>query len=242
VQIQKDLPAGSGTGYRLLAGNDVQGARLEAGYALQTDVGNASVEVGQVGRSTAYRLTASGGVGLVEGHGFLSRRLSESFGLAQVPGYPGIGVYVNQQLVGRTDAQGLAVVPRLLPYQRNALTIESTELPLDADIRSTQVEASPYFRSGLLFKFDVQRTRSALVTIELEGGSPLPVGAVVRLGEGTEEFPVAQRGEVYITGVAATNRIQALWKGQTCTMDFELPTADTPIQHAGPLRCAGVKP
>ncbi len=241
LQVQRSLPAGSGVGYRLLAGAG-DSDRREAGVSLQNEVGTYTLEAGQSRSQTAFRGSASGGVAFLGGSAFLSRRITDSFAVAQVSDYPDVRIYADNQLVARTGADGSALVPRLRPYQKNPVRIEQADLPLDAQIDAVQLDAVPYFRSGLLLQFPVKRSRGALLTVVLENGEPLPVGAVAQIVGENEEFPAGLRGEVYLTGLAASNRLRATWNGQSC--EFALPFPDTtePLPHLGTYTCTGVKP
>jgi len=241
LQLQQNLPPGSGFGYRLLAGNGASGERKEAGLSLQTDTGAYTLDAGETLSTTSYRLSAGGGVALVEGRTMLSRRIGDAFAIVEVPEYADVGVYVSNQVVARTDKQGVALVPRLLPYQNNPVRVDPTELPLDAQIDATQVNAVPYFRSGLVLKFPVKHSAGALLVLALDDGAPMPLGTVVTLTGEKEEFPVAERGEVYVTGLAAVNRLQATWRGQTCAFSVEVPPDAGPVPRLGPFKCSGVK-
>lgn len=241
-QVQQNLPPGSGTGYRVLAGLGAAGAREEVGFAWQTETGTYGVEAGRADHRTGIRGSATGGVAVVDGRPFLARALTDSFGVAHVPGFANVGVYLNNQIVARTDAQGYAMVPRLLPYQPNAVRIDTGDLPLDAQIDAVQIDAVPYYRSGLLLKFPIQRANGALLTIVLEDGTPLPVGSVVNVAGAAEQFPVAQRGEAYVTGLTGKNRLRATWNDQTCEFSVELDQGHGPLPRIGPIRCEGVKP
>jgi outer membrane usher protein len=207
---------------------------------VQTGFGTFTADAGQTDRISAYRLGAIGGAGVVDGHLFLSRRLSDSFGLAEVKDFANAGIYVNNQMVGRTDAEGFAVLPRLLPYQPNVVSVDANALPLDMQIGATELNAIPYLRSGILVRLPIQRVTGALIVLSLDDGAPMPVGARVRIVGSEVEFPVAQRGEVYVTGLARHNRLQALWDKQQCEFDLELPKGAGPVPRIGPIRCKGV--
>jgi outer membrane usher protein len=88
-------------------------------------------------------MTASGGIGAVRDHVFASRRLTQSFATVQVGDHAGVGVYADNQLVGVTDASGRAVVPRLRPFDRNAIRIDADDLPLDAQISGAEQIVRP---------------------------------------------------------------------------------------------------
>jgi len=249
LQVQKSLPVGSGLGYRLVTGAG-DSDRREAGVSLQNNVGTYNLEASQSQGQTGFRGSASGGVAFLGGSAFLSRRITDSFAVVQVPDYPGVRIYADNQLVARTGADGSALLPRLRPYQQNPVRIEQTDLPLDAQIDAVQLDAVPYFRSGLLLKFPVKRSRGALLTVVLESGQPLPSGALAQIvgervgdkvGE-NEEFPAGLRGELYLTGLAASNRLRITWRGQSCEFALPFPESTEPLPHLGTYICTGVKP
>ncbi len=242
VQVQRNLPPGPGTGYRLLAGLGSQSDREEVGFSLQTHAGTYVVEAGRADHRTGLRASATGGIALVDGRPFPARSLTESFAVAQVPGYSDVGIYLNNQIVARTDKQGYAMVPRLLPYQLNAVRIDVGDLPLDAQIEATQIDAVPFYRSGLLLRFPVQPSNGALLVIVLDDGTPLPPGSVVIIVGRDEPFPVAQRGEAYVTGLADKNRLRARWKDQSCEFDVAMGPQLGPLPRIGPITCNGVRP
>ena len=98
----------------------------------------------------------------------------------------------------------------------------------------------PYYRSGLLVRFDVKRSASALLELRLDDGDPMPLGAVVTLEGAAAEFPVAERGEVFVTGLSASNRLRATWRGGSCDFAFDLPADAGPQPRIGPIRCSGL--
>lgn len=241
LQLQRNLPPGSGFGYRLLSENGRNG-RKEAALSLQNDMGTYQVEATRVNQLNGQRLSASGGVAFLGGGLHLSRRLDDSFAVVKVGDYPDVPVYADNQLVAHTDSTGEALVPALRAYQRNHLRIDQNALPLDAEIGTLQLGITPRRRSGSLVEFPVRATRGALLRIILEDGSPLPAGAVVTTAGADEQFPVGRRGEAYVTGLARHNELQAWWKGRHCTLQVSLPPDAGPVPKLGPFVCHGVTP
>jgi len=245
LAVSLGMPAGSGFGYRLVAGAGDSDHR-KAEVSAQNEVGTYTLGASQVSGQTAFRGSARGAVAFLGGSAFLSRHITDSFAVVQVPGYSGVGVYADNQLVARTDANGSALLPRLRPYQKNTVRIEQADLPLDAQIDAVQLDAVPNFRSGLLLKFPVKRSRGALLTVVLENGDPLPAGAQAQIiGDNVEQnevFPTGLRGEVYLTGLAVSNRLRVTWRDQSC--EFMLPFSEStdPLPHLGTYICTGVEP
>ncbi|WP_443628744.1 fimbria/pilus outer membrane usher protein [Candidatus Njordibacter sp. Uisw_002] len=245
LAVSHSMPAGSGVGYHLVAGAGDSDYR-QAEVSAQNEVGTYTLGASQISGQTAFRGSAGGAVAFLGGSAFLSRRITNSFAVVQVPGYSGVGVYADNQLVARTDANGSALLPRLRPYQKNTVRIEQADLPLDAQIDAVQLDAVPYFRSGLLLKFPVKRSRGALFTVVLDNGDPLPAGAQAQIiGDNVEQnevFPTGLRGEVYLTGLAVSNRLRVTWREQSCEFVLPFPESTDPLPHLGTYICTGVEP
>jgi outer membrane usher protein len=188
----------------------------------------------------SFRAGAAGGLAVIGGRVFASRSVTESFAVAHVPGFADVGIGLNNQIVARTDSRGYAMLPRLLPYQSNVVHVDTGDLPLDTGIEAAAMEAVPYFRSGVLLKFPIERANGALIRIVLDDGTPLPVGSVVVVVGGAKSFPVAERGEVYVTGLSSKNVLRATWRERSCDLAVELD-ASAAQPRIGPLLCAGVQ-
>lgn len=245
LQVNRSVPAGSGVGYRLAAGVG-DSDRLAVEVRAQNGIGSYNLAVDQLEGQTAFRGSASGGVAFLGDSAFLSRRITDSFAVVQVPDYSDVGIYADNQLVARTDADGNALLPRLRPYQKNTVRIEQADLPFDAQIDAIQLDAVPYFRSGLLLRFPVKRSRGALLTVVLENGEPLPAGALAEIiedsGEENEVFPIGLRGELYLTGLGASNRVRVTWLEQRCEFILPYPESTDPLPNLGTYTCTRVAP
>ncbi|GGX19809.1 fimbrial biogenesis outer membrane usher protein [Pigmentiphaga litoralis] len=239
AQVQRNLPVGSGVGYRLMtAGGDV--ARTEGAVMMQSDYGTYEVGASTYGGDMAYRAGMAGGFAMIGTDAFASRTIRESFSVVKVPGYSDVRVYAANQLVGRTNSSGAAMVPRLLPYQANSIRIEQADLPLDATVDTLAFDVVPTYRSGVLAQFPVRRSRGGLVTVLLDDGGPLPSGAVARLAGNEQEFPAAQQGEIYLTQLSRENTMEVSWLQQRCTIKVVFPETTDPLPHLGTFFCHGV--
>jgi len=239
TNLQHNLPMGEGSGYRLQARDN--GDR-EASYSLQNNVGTYTLAAAQAQGSTATRLNVSGGVAFLGGNAFPSRRIDQSFAVVRIPDYPNVRILADNQPAGRTDANGNALIPRLRAYDINVISLDQRDLPMDAQIGAVRVEAVPYFHSGIDMKFPIKRSRGATLSIRLEDGQPLPVGATLQQVGRNEVFLVGYAGEVYITGLNATNRLIANWNKQDCEFDVQFKPGADPLPDLGIFICKGVHP
>src|SRR5881392_1539891 len=127
--MQKGLPLGDGYGYRVQRRNE----DLLGSYSLQTGVGTYVLEASRPKEGPgAARVGITGGIGVVGGHPFFSRALTDSFGVVRVADYSNVRVLQDNQVVAQTDGQGYAVLPRLRSYDRNQVSIDHNDLPFDA--------------------------------------------------------------------------------------------------------------
>ena len=238
--LQKSPPLGDGYGYRVQA----REKDLLAAGTLQTPVGIYTAEGSRTGdnHDQALRLGAEGGIATIGGYYFASRSMNDSFGVVRIADYPNVRVLQDNQVVARTDKDGYAVVPRLRPYDRNQISLDARDLPMDAVLGSLKLDAVPYYRSGVLLDFPIKRVRAATMTVTLEDGQSIPSGAVAHVEGKQDEFPIALRGELYLEGLEDRNRVTVEWKGRTCTLDVVYPKTDDPLPDLGTFVCKGVQP
>lgn len=236
VQYQRNVPRGSGIGYRLQAGLTSDDPS-QVGITAQNDVGTYSLDAASMGDTRRFRVGARGSLVLMDGQVFASRRIDDSFAVVHVPGYSRVRVYADNQLVGTTNRRGDALVPSLRSYENNPVRIEQADLPLDATIAGLQLQAVPYRHSGVSLTFPVSQSRGALVTLALPDDAAVPAGAEVTVQATGAVFPVGKRGEVYLTGLASTNRLQVRWAQDACTAEVALTKSDDPLPRIGPVNC-----
>jgi outer membrane usher protein len=231
----------SNIGWRVLAGQLQDHGHAEGGLYYFGDHGDRTIDAVTSAAQSTVRLGANGGFVFTGGRLFATRRLEESFAVAQVPGYADIGIGLGSNVLAHTDKDGIALVPRLLPYQNNAVRINPKELPVSAEIDTIEINAVPHWRSGVMVKFPVRGGRGALLKIVLDDGEIAPAGAVVRIEGDKETFYVARRGEAYVTGLEPGSRLALEWNGQQCHFDVQLPPPDKDvIPRVGPIACHGV--
>ena len=232
----------NGLGWRALAGTHGGQAYAEGGAYYQGSKGTLSSDFSASSSQQTVRLGARGGVVMVEGNTFATRRVDQGFALVEVPGYANVGVGFQGSNLTRTNKDGLALLPRLVPYQNNTIRLDPSELPISAEIDSIEQIAVPAERSAVKVVFPVRSGRGALIKIVLDDGHVAPAGAELELVGDKQEFFVARRGEAFVTGLQAKNTLRLKLNGQVCTMTIELPEGkNDDIARVGPIVCSGVK-
>jgi outer membrane usher protein len=232
ASLQQSLPAGAGTGYfvALSSGTDAQ-----LDYTVQGDAGVAGVQYARRNDEDGWRVNASGGIALTGAGVLPARRLDRSFAVVQLEDFPGMTVYLENQPIGRTDRKGRVLVDALRPYERNTISIDPTELPLDASLATSTITVAPAYRSGPVLRFPVARASAATLRLVQPDGSPVPAGA--RVTTPHEQAPVALDGLVFLTVAAGRQQAAAEWGNQRCTFSFERPTGGDPQPDLGRITC-----
>lgn len=228
-------------GWRVMGGRVQDQSHGEAGVHYLGRYGRASGEVSYTPDQRTGRVGANGGLVFADGHFFATRRVDQSFAVAEVAGYGDIGIGIGSNMLTRTDSGGVALIPQLAPYQSNSIRVSPTELPINAEIDSIEQTAVPAWRSAVKVTFPVRSGRGALLRIMLDDGAIAPAGAIVQIEGDKEEFYVARRGEAFVTGLQPTNHLVMKWSNQQCRFDVTLPAETTEeFPRLGPITCRGV--
>jgi len=242
VNASQALTTETGWGWRTALGRRADGSYAEGGAYFQGTKGLFAADLSSSQSQQNMRLGLLGGAVLADGQLFATRRVQDSFAIVEVPGYANVGVGFQGSMLTRTNADGVALLPRLLPFQRNSVRLDPTELPISAELDSIEQEAVPALRSAVKITFPVRSGRGALIRIVLDDGEPAPAGAEIELVGDKKEFFVARRGEAFVTGLQATNRLRLKWNGANCTFNVALPPGNLEdITRVGPVSCNGVK-
>ncbi len=242
VEVRQSEPTGPGWGWRVRA-SDLPSQRWQAGATFNSNFGQFTAEGNAGSNNNAFRFGANGAVGWLEGLPFATRRIDQgaSFAVVRVSDFEGIPVYRDNQIAATTNARGRALVTGLLSYDRNELSVNPNDIPLDAEISDTKFIAVPYARSGIYVDFPAKRSRNALVTLHQSDGSPVPPGATVTLLSTNREFVVGKRGEAYLMGLGLDNRIAVQWRDGGCDLSFPVDPKAPVEPRIGPLICGGGK-
>jgi outer membrane usher protein len=237
--VSKGLTTEIGAGWRASAGRRAGEAYSEGGVYYQGSKALLTGDVSVAPSQNTVRVGAQGGLVIMDGKFFTSRRIEESFALVEVPGYADVAIGFQGSSLTRTDNTGSALLPRLLPYQANNIQLNPTELPISAELDTIEQIAVPAARSAVKVLFPVRSGRGALIKIVMEDGDLAPAGARVQLvGDDKKEFFVARRGETFVTGLQAVSQLRLKWSGKSCSLKIELPPG-TPddIARVGPVTC-----
>jgi len=229
---QRMLPVGEGYGYRVEV-SDPWTYRAEGRYATRSATWGLDLSGNRYAHGA--RASVSGAIGAVEGSVHLSRRIADSFVVVDAGGFSHVRVYLDNNLIGRTDDSGRIMVPSLRSYQPHALRIDPDDVPLAAEIDDTRMDVVPARRSGNVLRFPLRLARGAQLRLLDNAGVAIPAGAVLWLGQ--RQFPVALDGEVYMLGLDASNEIVVRYGERSCALTVRYAASGDALPHLGNFTC-----
>jgi outer membrane usher protein len=195
----------------------------------------AGAQVAQSNGSVTGNVTASGGMVLMSDSGVhFGPRINDSFAIVKA-GAPDVPVQVENRPVGVTDSDGELLVTGLRSYDISKISIDDSNLPINASVERTKIRVSPANQMGTVVDFGVDvSAKSIIVHFVDKSGKDIPPGT-----EGSylsRPFVVGYEGQAYLTGLSSqiTATLQLADGSCTATIDAD-PTKL--MQKIGPVTC-----
>ncbi len=242
VELQRTLPVDTGYGYRL-RGQLAQSGRErgEARLDLQGQHGQLTGQATWDGEQATGRVGVAGGVVLIGERVFATRPVQRGYALIRVPGSPGVRGYLDNHLVGKTDGRGDLVVPNLIPYYANRISIDDSDLPLDTSAEITERLIASRTRGGVVVRFAPERLRAVRGSIVIDDGrTSAAYGELhVKIKAGHDErSPVGTSGEFELANLPpGKHRAQLEYDGGSCEIALSVPERGQPVEELGRLPC-----
>ncbi|MDT8419471.1 MAG: fimbria/pilus outer membrane usher protein [Desulfuromonadales bacterium] len=222
IEAQKNVPAGAGLGWRAaLEGEQFNSSRS---YAIDTSAqqnGRYGIYRGELRATTGdeidhreeIRLSTSGAITYVGGYLRPTRPVNDSFSLVKVSDLEGVRVYLNSQDMGRTDKDGILVIPTMSSYFDNQISIDDKDIPIDYLMPQVSKNLSPPLRSGSCSYFPVEKYQAYMgQLISRSGAEMTPLEyyeGLFTAGNRTVSFFTGAGGEFYFDNDPSNSRVKA---------------------------------
>jgi outer membrane usher protein len=168
---------------------------------------------------------ATGGLVLHPGGITLANQMTDTIGVVEAIGAE--GARVTNSIGTTVNASGYAVLPFLMPYRLNSVSIDPGDaVSPDVEFKSTSESVAPRLNSVVMIRFQTVSGRAILITAHLADGSVVPFGASVYDAQGSEVGLAGQDGGIYLRGIADTGTLIARWgdaPDQKCSFRYQLP-------------------
>ena len=248
--FQKNAPRGPGWAYRFqgsrtedtLAGNDVSTDDLvqyQGNHGVY-GVGYRRVQ-GQDQDSVDLRM--AGSVAFVDRGVYFSRPIPDSFALVKVGSLKNVDVSYSNLSAGRTNAKGELLVPDLISYYENQLSIEDTDVAINYNLANVRKIATPWFRGGIVARFDATKVQGFVghVFIREKGESkPAEYGNLVLSvpDQPPVTAVVGEGGEFYVENLQPGKvPVRVEWQQKICRFDIMIPGSEDLMVDLGVLTC-----
>jgi outer membrane usher protein len=245
MDVIQQLPSGTGFGYRLHADDDSIAKHTEGDLTYQNGSGTYLAQASEGAGQATVALEETASLIWMGPYLLRSRTISDSFGVVAVPEVGGVKVFANNQLVGKTSGQGLAVIPNLVPYQQNTVRLDDDGVPVDINLDLSERSVVPQSGMGVLMRFAAHHEQGALLVLLTEDKTPVPLGALVHVAGEENSFEVVLGGEVFMPSLSFPAHLLASWaNGQDkdqCEVTVEQAPAGESLPRIGPLICVRTK-
>ena len=182
--FQKNTPRGPGLAYRFqggrtedsLAGSDVSTDNL---VQYQGDYGVSGVGFRRVQGQDSVDLRMAGSVAFIDRGVYFSRPIQDSFALVKVGSLKNVDVSYSNLSEGRTNAKGELLVPDLIAYYENQLSIKDTDVAVNYNLTDVRKLVTPWFRGGTVAGSMLRKSKDSwdMCLSEKRGNrSPLNMG------------------------------------------------------------------
>jgi outer membrane usher protein len=217
---------------------DIEGSagQRSGAVAYRSSFMRTEVGVSQGSKGAVATAEIEGSVATLGGGVFFANRIDDAFAVVET-GAPGIEVFHENRSAGFTDSAGRALIPRLRSYQNNKIAIDTTNLPVDADVAMTESRIAPGDRSGVRLNFAVQtNVRPAVVVFKTPSGEPLAAGSQGRVENG-ESFVIGYDGRAYIKNLSALNTVTVATLDRECRASFPYEARPNEQVVISPVTC-----
>lgn len=242
IALARPADYGGGFGWALQQGGIETSRYTQAQLQYLGSAGQVTVIGQRNGERNDVAIDAGGALVLMDGVVAPARQVGAGFALVST-GAPGVPVVHENRPLGRTDSRGYLLVPNLIPYANNLLSIDTTALPVDARVRSTSATAVPQRLAGVLVSFPIERYAAATVILHGTDDEPLPVGTPVSDPASGKSTVVGYDGMAFVDDLRAENRLVVGAGAQRCEVRFAWRESAGSLPVIGPLSCRpGVQP
>lgn len=241
VTVSKSSPNGPGFGY-VVRGDVAGGASASADLNYQTQYADLSLLTGSDSGISSSALTLTGSVVAFKRGIFFTRPISNSYALADVPGFQNLPVFLGTQYEGRTNGRGGMIVPVLSAYSENQIGVDEMQDRFDVVADQPNRSVRPRIFSGVVATFDVHvlRAFSGTVVVHRDGHDVIPAFARLTLARTGQAYAseLGSDGKFYFDNISPGGYAATLTgTGVACAFALRIPAGVDPVTKLGVLTC-----
>lgn len=239
---QRSLPRGVGYGYQLQVQQQNNEGQLQNTFFANAPWASFQLGYNRTGDRENTLLLMEGAIVGIGGGLFATRPIRNSFVLVDTSNVAGVSARLSNQPIGRTNAQGKIIIPDLIPYYGNPISIDPDSVPENFLTQNDSVLIAPPFRGGGIARFTVQRVQNFIgqVILQRDNESIIPALGQFTLQRGQETVasPISREGQFYFETLdpgAYTGQVR--FQREVCTFTVTIPRTQELFVDLGTLIC-----
>ncbi len=214
------------TSYGLNASYDTGGTGTSEGASLTQQLPFMTLG-GTVSHSkdyTQYGASSRGAIVAHSGGVTFGPYLSDTFALVEADGAQ--GAEVGSGMGSRINSFGYAIVPSLIPYSFNDVTLDAKGIRnTNAELVDNQTRVAPYAGAVVKVRFKTLEGYALLIKLRVEAGSEVPLGAEVYDSKNNVIGLVGQGNQVYARAASKQGKLKVKWGNsvtEQCILNYDL--------------------
>lgn len=211
--------------------------RLDAKFEKPSRIAENQLRFSYSASAASGYFSRRGVLGRANGTFFAAPKLGQQYAVVTTGEAADIPIYLQSQVVTKTDQNGTAIVPSLRRGKANKISISPEEIPFEYDITNTMMTVYPYPFGASFINLSTRLRRSAIVQLQDASGEVLPAGSEVTF-EGAE-YPsyVIDFGEVFFEDLPASTTLHVTMGEEFCETAIEFPPTEDLQPTLGPFTC-----
>jgi outer membrane usher protein len=190
----------------------------------------------------SYSLNMAGGIAFIDSSVYFTRPITDSFALVKVGDVRDVKVYNTNQEAGVTGGNGAVLVPNLISYQENYISIDDKDIPVNYSIAEVSKTVTPLNRSGVVVRFDAAKLQGFAGTVFLrKGGVKVPAEYAtmeVNVQGRTVESVVGKGGEFYMENLPPGRfPVKIFLDKKECGFNIDVPKSNNTMVDMGEVTC-----
>lgn len=230
VGVNGYLSETSDTFYSVQGGNNSSsGNSASANLNTRTSVADITLGYSQGRGYDSQNLNVSGSVVAHEGGINLGQTVSETFALAQVPGFK--GAKISSYSGVETGRNGYAVIPNAQPYRVNWISLDTRDLGGDIEIGNATQQLVPRRGAVVVARYTGKSGRRVQFELFDEQGGMIPFGASLEDTSGKQLAISDPNGKALVLLEEDQGNLTIKWGERQCTAPYRLPERDKALNY-----------
>lgn len=197
LDLNRAIPEYKGVGYHIRASKK-ENVDLLADIKYNNQYNSMQLEYNHLNDENNYRASIRGGLAYLNNDFFVSRTISDSFAIIDTNNIYGVNIYHNNRLIAKTNNSGRAIVPQLISFTPNRISLDPSELPLSTNFHNTSLELIPHRNTGTNVSFKAEKNNPVILRLIDKNKKALQTGSHITDTKDNMLTLVGFDGQIYL--------------------------------------------